>query len=182
MENKNELAYLVSNYDIEKKFNHSKAIKVIIYSDLQYYNDIYDLLDKNISACFILLRTSVNSGHWCCLVRNNKNIYYFDSYGVGPDGELSRISKGLRYQLGESDKLLTGLIQTITSDYTFSYNNIQFQQYLPDINTCGKWTTVFTKCVFLGMTLIQFQNKMKELKNEYKTTYDDLICVLYDAF
>jgi hypothetical protein len=182
MENKNELSYLVSNINIENKFNHSKAIKVIIYSDLQHYNDIYDLLDKNICACFILLRTSTNSGHWTSLVRYYKNIYYIDSYGVKPDGELSRISKNLRYQLGETDKYLTKLIQTITSDYTFSYNNIQFQQYLPDINTCGKWCVVITKCIFLGMTLIQFQNKMKELKNEYKTTYDDLICILYDSF
>jgi hypothetical protein len=182
MENKNELSYLVSNINIENKFNHSKAIKVIIYSDLQNYNNIYDLLDRNICACFILLRTSTNSGHWTSLVRYYKNIYYFDSYGIGPDGELSRISKNLKYQLGETDKYLTKLIQTITSDYTFSYNNIQFQQYSININTCGKWCVVITKTLFLGMTLIQFQNKMKELKNEYKTTYDDLICVLYDAF
>ncbi len=98
-----DLAYLVSNIDLQKKFKSTPGqIKIVVYPELNDTEDIMDILPSEISACFILLKTSEQSGHWCCLCRNNNSIYYFDSYGVAPDGELSRISSGLRYELHEN--------------------------------------------------------------------------------
>lgn len=177
-----ELEYLVSNHDIENKFNHSKNVIVMIYSQLKNVTSIFDVLKKPLSACFILLRTSDNGGHWTVLVRNKNNIYYFDSYGIKPDGEFRNIPLYQQLELDENQRYLTNLINGIPSDYTFTYNNMQLQQYKNNVNTCGKWTTVFTKCIFYGLSMEEFQSRFKMLKKKYKTSYDILICVLWDAF
>lgn len=123
-----DLAYLVSNIDLQKKFKITPdQIMIKIYPDLNDVEDIMNILPSEICVCFILLKTSEQSGHWTCLVRNNNLIYYFDSYGVAPDGELSKISPGINR-----------LIRTIPSGYTFSYNSKQFQQCSSSVNTCGK--------------------------------------------
>jgi hypothetical protein len=101
---------------------------------------------------------------------------------VGVDGEFKNISLTVRYNLGENNKLLTGLVDSIGDGMTFSYNKVQFQEHNDQVNTCGKHTTVFTKCIFSGMTLKDYQQRMLMLKNKYKTSYDDLICVLWDSF
>ena len=104
-----DLAYLVSNIDLQKKFKITPdQIMIKIYPDLNDVEDIMNILPSEICVCFILLKTSEQSGHWTCLVRNNNLIYYFDSYGVAPDGELSKISPGIRYELHENPRALTG--------------------------------------------------------------------------
>src|SRR5690349_17439518 len=103
-----DLAYLVSNIDLQKKFKTTpNQIMIKLYPELNDTEDIMDILPSDVCVCFILLKTSENSGHWTCLCRNNNMIYYFDSYGVAPDGELSRISSGVRYELHEDQRSLT---------------------------------------------------------------------------
>ena len=178
-----QLSFLVSNVDLERKFKSDKRlIKIIIYPNLTNINEIIDLLPMNTCACFILLKTSQNSGHWTCLCRNGYDIYYFDSYGIGPDGELSRIAPNIRYVLHENVKSLSRLIHTMPNGFTLSYNKIQFQTYSPQINTCGKWCFVFCKSVINGLTLAEFQDKMKTLKKQYSESYDNLVCQLWNSF
>lgn len=177
-----ELSHLVSNIELEKKFKKNiNQIKIMVYSGLNDVANILDVLPMEVSACFILLRTSEQSGHWTSLCRNGNNIYYFDSYGVAPDGELSKIAKDVRYELGETQRNLIKRIRTIPSGFVFSYNNVQFQQYSGSVNTCGKWCFVFCKCVFLGMTLKDFQDRMSEMKNSYHKCYDSLVCMLWST-
>ena len=85
-----DLAYLVSNIDLQKKFKATPdKIMIKLYPELNDTEDIMDILPSDVCVCFILLKTSEQSGHWTCLCRNGNCIYYFDSYGVAPDGELS---------------------------------------------------------------------------------------------
>lgn len=177
-----EISYLVSNIDIQKKFHRSKQIKIMVYSDLQGITDLLELVPYDKSACFILLRTSTNAGHWTCICRNLNKIYYFDSYGIKPDGELSNISQSDRYVLGENEPILMNLINSLSGDYTFQYNKIQFQEYSSIVNTCGKWSTVFAMCIFEGLTMDIFQQNMMQLKTKYKVSFDSLICTIWDAF
>jgi hypothetical protein len=137
-----------------------------------------DLLPSNVCVCFILLKTSEQSGHWTCLCRNNNSFYYFDSYGVAPDGELSKISPGVRYELHENQRALTRLIKTISSGFDFSYNNKQFQEYNENVNTCGKWCYAFSKCILKGVTLEEFQERVEILKDQYHASFDTLVCSL----
>ena len=177
-----DLSYLVSNIDLQKKFKATPdQMKIVLYPDLNDVEDIMSLLPETLCVCFILLKTSEQSGHWTSLCRNNNLIYYFDSYGVAPDGELSNISPGLRYELHENQRALTRLIRTIPSGFVFSYNNKKLQQYSPNINTCGKWNYAFAKCVFKGLTLKDFQDRMDLLKKQYNVTFDELVCVLWTS-
>ena len=159
---KTDLSYLVSNVDIEAKFQ-GQPIKIVTYPELKDYNDITELVPAEISACFILIKTSQNSGHWTVVVRYHDHLYYFDSYGVKPDGELSHISKTLRYEL---DNYLTSLLDA--TDMNVAYNKFQFQSYHADINTCGKWCLVFVKSVFEGLTIKSFKAGIDHLKDIYK--------------
>jgi hypothetical protein len=175
-----DLAYLVSNIDLQNKFKTTPdQIMIKLYPELNDIQDIMELLPSEVCVCFILLKTSEQSGHWTCLCRNNNAIYYFDSYGVAPDGELSRISPGVRYELNESQRSLTRLLKTIPHGYTFSYNSKQLQQYVSGVNTCGKWCAVFAKCVFEGQTLQEFQDYMTSMKKKYNMPFDGLVCKLY---
>jgi hypothetical protein len=133
---KTDLSYLVSNIDIENKIK-SNNIKIIKYSEIQNHSKIKELLPQNLCACFMLIQTSDHSGHWTVIVRKNKNLMFFDSYGVKPDGELTHIKKGLKYELGEDRNYLTILLNS--SGMNLTYNKFQFQAYHADINTCGKY-------------------------------------------
>ena len=161
---KTDLSYLVSNYDIEGKFKHGN-VKIITYPELKDYNNIDELVPEEISACFILLETSKKSGHWTVVGRHDDTLYYFDSYGVAPDGELKNISKSLRYELGEDHHYLIYLFHH-TDKYVY-YNHFQYQSYHKGINTCGKWCVVFTKAVFAGVTLKGFKAGIEHLKKIY---------------
>ena len=78
-----DLAYLVSNIDLQKKFKATPdKIMIKLYPELNDTEDIMDILPSDVCVCFILLKTSEQSGHWTCLCRNGNCIYYFDSYGV----------------------------------------------------------------------------------------------------
>ena len=188
MENdETDLHYFVSNYDIEDKFKGTNIV-IITYPELAGYNNIKELLPEEISACFILIETSDNTGHWTVVARYYDRIYYFDSYGVKPDGELTHISKSLRYQLGEDHHYLLNLLSK--TDMQVYYNNFQYQSYHADINTCGKWCVVFTKAVFAGVTLKGFESGMKHLKEMYEEDdpkhkdyiYDRIASMLYDTY
>ena len=171
---KTDLSYLVSNFDIEDKFK-GQNIKIVTYPELKDYNDITELVPEEICACFILIETSKNSGHWTVVARYHGNIYYFDSYGVKPDGELSHISKTLRYELGEDHNYLTYLLES--TDMNVTYNNFQFQSYHADIN---KWCVVFTKAIFEGLTIKAFKAGIDHLKDIYKEEYPDVKDYIYD--
>ena len=182
----NDLSYLVSNFDIEAKFK-GQYIKVMTYPHLKEYHSVEELLPEDKSACFILIKTSFQAGHWTCLVRDYNNVYYFDSYGVKPDGELKNINEYLRYELGEDHRFLTNLLET--SRFNIKYNTFQFQSYHENINTCGKWCTVFTKSVMEGLTLKAFVAGIKNLKIIYEKehpgedyVFDRIASMLYTTY
>ena len=181
-----ELAYLVSNYDFEKL---QKGCKVILYSQLADFENLTELLPTD-NVCFILIKTNLNSGHWTCLNRKNNIFYYFDSYGKIFDGELKTIDKNIKIKLHEDKYLLTPLIKKlIQNNYKVFYNNFQYQKYDPNINTCGKWSLIFTKFIFLSTNsdnqpkTIIFKNRILGIAKEYNIKLlDVLVSILYDSF
>lgn len=176
-----EISTLVSNFDIEKKFNNSDKIKIKVYSDLAKYDSLLDLLPNPICSCFILLRTSSNNGHWTSITRYNNTITYFDSYGIGPDMEFKNIDSNIRYQLGENKPLLTDLLKTLPASFHVQYNKIPFQSHANNVNTCGKWNVFVVKSIFKGRTLQEIQQSLKNFKKEYNVENDIIICALWDS-
>ena len=112
--------------------------KVDVYSYFQIldFKNIDELLGKY-KKVVLLYHTSSNYGHWCCLYENNKQIYFFDSYGLKPDAELNFIPHNLRNDLNQHHKYLTLLLYN--SKKIINYNQYQLQKVSPNIQTCGRW-------------------------------------------
>lgn len=136
---RNALSTMISNDDFSRYIEDATNDKILKYSELSRYNTIYELLPEQRDYKIILTETSVNTGHWCTILRYNNIIEYFDSYGVRPDGELNFISAGMRKMLGEDKHYLSKLIKTIHAPDKFVYNKKKLQVLKDGINTCGRW-------------------------------------------
>ena len=180
----NELSYLVSNIDLQKMY---KGCKIILYSELYKINNLTDLIPNDESVCFILIKTTNNSGHWTVICRRLNHFYYFDSYGVIYDGELVHVQENLRFKLHEDKYYLSALIKNAEHQgYTITYNKYQFQTYSATINTCGKWCLTFAKFItnrnLDDSTIALFKSRILALGKKYNVPLDNLVCVLYDSF
>ena len=173
-----ELSYEVSNVDLKKKIKHD--FKLVLYPDLSNYSNIVDLLPNSFSILVILLEAS-GSNHWTALIRQNNILIYFDSYGKKWDGEFYLIPKNVQIQKGEQNHYLTTLLNNAAKQgFKLQYNNIDFQSTKNGIDTCGKWIICFCNACIDGLTLKQFQNIMKETKQQSGLSYDVIVCKYYD--
>jgi len=168
------LAQMVSDTDFSRFLDDVDG-KVIKYSELSHFNTIDELLPSNpFDYRIVLTEDSYNQGHWCCLVKTSKNIVWFDSYGVRPDGELSLIPASVRRMLGEDHYYLTRIIKS--SYRKVSYNKIRYQVLQTGVNTCGKWSTLFILMSKFGYSLKEFQTFMQKQKEESGKPFDILVC------
>ena len=131
----------LSNFDIYKIFDNK--INIYSYDDLKKYKSISELF-KPYDAFFILYETKKNYGHWVCLCRDSDHIYFFDSYGLGPDEQLKYINKKyfpyLSYLLLQSKKILKYnkfRLQDL-KDSSGDYLNNKFKNA-----TCGRFCCLF---------------------------------------
>ena len=182
--NPEDLSYLVSNFDIQKKVKHK--LRIIQYKDLFEYDNLLELIPEPFSILVILINTSPSgNAHWVCLIRNGTKLIYFDSYGKGIDQELKYISKQFRKKLHETKPYLSIDIRKLmsTQGFTLEYNKIPFQKYSPNINTCGKFVVFFINSILGGKTLADIQSMLKQLKASNSTmTYDDIVNYFYNNY
>jgi hypothetical protein len=157
--------------DIKTYFPDAKILK---YSELAQFTDIEQLLPENKTFVFLLYETSLNVGHWVCVCRYDDIISFFDPYGVYPDKQLKWVPKLLRVKLNQTRPLLTCLFDKTKLEV--EYNDFKFQTERDDINTCGR------HCIFRIKTLInknlsldEYQRFMKQLKKQFKMSFDQLV-------
>lgn len=125
----------LTNHEILKMINHKANL--LVYEDLQKYNNIDDVLGKY-KALVLLYETRDNFGHWTCLFKVNSNtIEHFDSYGLKPDSELKFVPEYFRKIHYEDYPHLTALLYL--SKYKVIYNEYELQKHGKGINTCGRW-------------------------------------------
>jgi hypothetical protein len=162
----------MTNEDINKYFPKSKIIK---YSELKNYNNIEQLLPNNKSHFFLLYQLdSPNSGHWCLVARHNNKIYFFDSYGIYPDDELSWIKKEELINLDIHEPYLSHLFDK--SKMPVYYNKVKYQTENDNINTCGRHVTYFLmNLIEKDRDLNQYFDIMQETKKKLKTSYDKIV-------
>jgi hypothetical protein len=174
----NQLQYEVSNVDLQKRIHH--AFKLVLYPDLSQYNNITQLLPNSFSILVILLESS-NGNHWECVIRRNKVLTFFDSYGRGIDKEFSLISRSSQVQLGEQDHYLTNLLNNAKNqNFKIEWNNVPFQSKSPNIDTCGKHVYCVIEAFIDGLNLKEYQQVMKEMKQETGLSYDVLVCEFWE--
>ena len=171
------LEYMVSDVDFRRFFGEDVASKVLKYSDLDNYKSIDELLPNEKDFVIVLTENKKNEGHWCCLLKYNGLLEWFDGYGgkAGkPDGELSFISKAMNIFLDQDDRYLTKILKE--SGRKIIYNKEPYQALQDGVNTCGKWVIARIMMMQFGYTLKDFQDKLKEKIIETGKPADILIC------
>lgn len=164
----------IDNFQISKYLGNDT--KIIKYSELINYNSIEELLPKDLDYVVILIESSYNEGHWVCVARINNTIEFFDPYNVYPDEELKWVVKSLRKELGVDEPLLSDLFDKTIKEVF--YNEVKFQSYKNEINTCGRH--VINRLIKLkeGMDLNEYQDWMKKIKDRYNISYDEIVSKL----
>jgi hypothetical protein len=153
---------------------------IIKYSELANCQNIYNILKKNLSFCFILYEESPNSGHWVVISRYGKVIEYFDSYGGPVDGPIIEkwSSNEENEELGQGKKYLTELLRA--SGAIIKHNKIDYQRESPQISTCGRWCCLRIKALQRGLDLKAFRNLISQLRAASKLTNDQIVAELID--
>lgn len=125
----------LSNFDILEKVDN--MAKIELYPNLHKYHDIDELLGQY-NACFILIQSEPNFGHWVLVHRlPNGHVEFFNSYGGYPDNELKNISKKYRDESNQNYTYLSKLLYDCP--YDIDYNEYCFQKKKKNISTCGRW-------------------------------------------
>ena len=135
--------YSLSDSDLKQLLGNDA--KIMKYSQLSDVNSIEELLPNSAFDYVILLtETAEDSGHWHCLVRCNKNIFHFDSYGNRPDKNLLYCPKQLRRELEQKYPLLSYLLNKAEDDgYHVMFSTYQYQKKNGSVMTCGRHIVVF---------------------------------------
>lgn len=144
-----------------------KPSEIIKYSDLDNYKDITDLLPTDKSFKIILIEDSYNSGHWVGVMRYNKTIEYFNSYGAKWDTDWKFINKMRRLILGQSTNEMTRLCEKASKDgWNVIWNKNRFQKIGSQIQTCGRWVILRISMMLMGYNLQEFADFIKKQKED----------------
>ena len=125
---------------------------IIDYPDLENVNNLEEVLNPY-GAVVLLYETKKNFGHWVCLLdMGNKNLEFFDPYGLKVDEELLLSDFHLRQHQGQPAPHLTALIEQ--GGYNVVSNTKRLQKFLEHTNTCGRWVSLRVR--FRDSTLKEF--------------------------
>lgn len=135
----------ISSNDIFKVLDGK--CNIVLYKQLADVDNINKLFhplnedpikSKNIVPCIILYETKDRSGHWCMIIKINKNtMEFFDPYGIDMDTQLRFIPENFRY-FDTYYPHLSWLVANSKFNNIIS-NNYGLQEIRPGVNTCGRW-------------------------------------------
>ena len=169
------LSYMFSEKDFKRYFDIEG--KILKYSELSRYNNIEELLPHDKDFKIILTETEPNTGHWCCLLRKDKKVIWFDSYSVPPDGELKFISRMMNKMLNQEVHQIHRLFKTCKQfGLVPDYNHYKYQAESDDICTCGRWVTWFVLMSNLNYSLKEMHEFMERQKFQTGKPLDILVC------
>jgi hypothetical protein len=173
------LNYMVSSSDFEEKMDY--PFQIVKYGDLMHTKTLLPYFSEPQSILIILIETAPNTGHWVSLTRFNNTFTYMDSYGLQADQELKFVPQQERAVLHENQPLLQPLLNKLKAKgFKVAENKTPFQQFSPNINTCGKWTTVAGNAFASGVTLTQFKKEMNDARKRTGLSFDQIVNVLYN--
>lgn len=135
----------------------SGKCKIILYSELDQYNAIDELLNP-FGCCIILYPspTDEDIGHWTCTFRvpgaddldQELKYEYFDSYGCTIDDPIEKYNKTktMLHKRGRIEpKLLKLMAEANHEGKYLNYNETPFQSNEFETSTCGLWCVMRLK-------------------------------------
>lgn len=149
-------SYSLSDADIRQLLGSDAS--VIPYPELGKMSDIDQCFDRKGRCILLFLREDANTGHWCCLLRHQDHIEFFDPYGDPPQAQLKGIPQSRLEQMGEGQPFLTRLLKK--KGIPVMYNTHAFQQMKNDIATCGRHCVV--RCMYSEMPIEKYAATIKK--------------------
>jgi hypothetical protein len=143
--------------DDDIKYLTRNKCNIMKYEELAHCETLDQVLKPH-GACILLYETEKNFGHWVALIKNpggKKDVVeFFDSYGMAPDEELKMIPQYFRATSAQNFPHLTQLINE--SPYQVQFNDIDFQEEIKNVNTCGRWAAM--RVIWRNISLDKFQD------------------------
>jgi hypothetical protein len=134
MNESNKLEYSLTSDEIMEL---NPDARFVIYTELNKIYNLYELFANHDKIIILYLLENSHSGHYVCLFldEDDRDIIFFDSYAMPPDGELQELPKLKRMRLNE----LQDRLQILLAKTRFKYNKTQFQG--EGTETCGMFVT-----------------------------------------
>jgi hypothetical protein len=129
-------SYTLSDTDIKSLLGGDA--KITTYPDLANVSDINQLFDRKGRAIIFFPQDGPNVGHWCAMIRDGRQIEFFDSYGQYPDTQKPDAQE--QRELRMDRPLLTRLLEN--SGCRVIYNKVALQKSKDDVQTCGRHVVV----------------------------------------
>jgi hypothetical protein len=166
--------------DSDIRFYLGPRAKILTYPELANYTSIFQILTKPKDFFILLYLDAPNKGHWTCVLRYNKTIEFFDSYGIKVDDELKWLNCRERQRLKMSIPFLTRLFNRIDeSMFQPIYNSIKYQTEKGTMNTCGR------HCIFRILKMLEndmdcdeYYAYMEKLRKKFNITYDEIVSTM----
>jgi hypothetical protein len=152
-------------------------VRILKYSELKNYKTIFELLPKINTFFICLLEEDVNRGHWVTMIRLEDGLFYFNSYGVKYDRDVSVIPRCVRKILGEDPaREFTRLLGGRKCEWNRTVLQGDKSQ------TCGRWVVLaIVFCCFLGYLpaeLVEFvQDKSKASGQSFDAVVTSIISI-----
>jgi len=153
--------------DIARYYGDGAESKILKYSELANYRHIDELLPKERDFRVILVEHENNQGHWCCIMKYNKTIEWFNPYGVRPDGQKNLLGKIRNQMLGQAEDYMTNLMKS-SKGYKLIYNKARLQKLRQGINTCGRW--IILRIIYMKDMMMDLKMFNKMIKDTQKAT------------
>ena len=128
------LEYSLSDDDIKRLLGGN--IKITSYPDLDKVDHLNDIFDSRGRAILFFPQESEQSGHWTALIRDGRQIEFFDPYGEPPEAQKDTLPNSKLEELRMKKPLLSKLLDE--SGCRIIFNKKQLQELEDDIHTCGR--------------------------------------------
>jgi hypothetical protein len=172
------LSQFISSDDIARYLGTDGLNKIVKYGNLDDYKNIEELLDNN-DYKIILIESQPNVGHWTCLLRYDKTIEWFNSYGLIPSVDINFIDDTINKHLDQDIRHLNILFDECKDRYELIYNKQRLQKLDNNIATCGRWVLFrILMFNFYKLDLLKFLELISLLKKKYNLQNDELISLL----
>jgi hypothetical protein len=184
---KKRLKRFISDKDFTAYFGPDFTNNIIKYQHLDDYQNIKQLLPRNMSFIIILIEWDWDIGHWVCLSRykyKGKNIIeYFNSYAGYPSSELKLLSDAKRKELDEFDKHLNVLLNKAMNEFTIIYNKYPLQSLQKirgvEVGTCGRHVILrLVMLKYFNLNLQQYIDFIKKISKESGLSYDEIVAIM----
>jgi hypothetical protein len=167
----------ITDGDIRRYFGDGVEGQILKYSDLANYNTIDELLPKPRDFRIILIEDSVNKGHWCCILKYDNTIEWFNPYGIRPDAQKNLLGKVRNIMLGQERDYMTELMEK-SKGYKLIYNKKKLQKLKEGINTCGRWIILRVICMKdMLMDLKDFIKMVSDTKKKSGLPNDAMVAI-----